>query len=69
MRTTTYLRRLDGQMVNLAVGQTLSVPTDFIPTRTWFYKHALRWRKRIPGFKIKTSRLPGDEWFRVTRIS
>lgn len=69
MRTNNYLRRLDGRMVNLKVGQTMAVPTDFIPTRTWFYKHAEKWRRRVPGFKIKTQRHRGDEWFRVTRVA
>lgn len=69
MRTNSYLRRLDGRMVNLRVGQTITIPTDFIPCRQWFYKHAERWRKREPGFQIRTRQIRGDEWFRVTRVA
>lgn len=62
-----YFRRLDGRIVNLHVGQRISIPVDFAPPRSWYYKLAKKWSRRIPGFKVSTSAPQGSQWIFVER--
>lgn len=64
-----YHRRLDGKIVNLDIGERLSIPVDFAPPRSWYYKLAAKWRKRIPGFAVSTSVVRGGEYVFVERVA
>ncbi len=60
-------QKLDGRMINLSVGESISVPRDEAPPRDWVYYRTRCWRRREPGFQLSISMLKDDEFMTIRR--
>lgn len=49
MKTT---KRLEGRIINLAVGESISVLACEAPPIGWFHGLSQRWRRRLPGLTL-----------------
>ncbi len=64
---TKRLQKLDGRLINLLVGGSLSVPRAEAPMRHWIYVRVRHWRRTEPTFALSVSMRRDDDTMTIRR--